>query len=93
MAWDSVAPTLTTGCHNPSRGRFLHPEADRAITMREAALLQTFPKRYRFPSTFGKTALADLIGNAIPPRLVRSHAIALRNYLQRSTNGAVDDAG
>ncbi len=44
MAWDSVAPTITGGCVNPSKGRFLHPGEDRAITLREASLLQTFPK-------------------------------------------------
>jgi DNA (cytosine-5)-methyltransferase 1 len=86
MSWDLVAPTLTTGCHNPSRGRFLHPQEDRAITMREAALLQTFPKKYTFPANFGKTALADLIGNAIPPEFVRRHAGSVFRYL--STNGS-----
>ncbi len=80
MAWDSVAPTLTTGCHNPSRGRFLHPDENRAITMREAALLQTFPRGYIFPA-LSKTALAELIGNAIPPRFVRSHATSLARYV------------
>ena len=48
MAWDKVAPTITSGCTNPSKGRFLHPKENRAITLREAALLQTFPKRYYF---------------------------------------------
>ena len=43
MSWDDVAPTLTTGCTDVTRGRFAHPEADRAITPREAALIQTFP--------------------------------------------------
>lgn len=74
MAWDKPAPTITTGCHNPSRGRFLHPEQDRAITMREAALLQTFPPTYRFSPTAGKEAIAAMIGNAIPPRFVAEHA-------------------
>lgn len=83
MAWDAVAPTLTTGCFNPSRGRFLHPEENRAITMREAALLQTFPKAYKFPA-FGKTVLADLIGNAIPPELVRRQAISVIRYLKKN---------
>ena len=49
MAWDDVAPTLTSGCFNPSKGRFLHPDEDRAITMKEAALLQGFPTKYIFP--------------------------------------------
>ena len=70
MAWDGLAPTITTGCFNPSRGRFLHPEQNRAITLREAALLQSFPKSYLFPK-FGKQVLARLIGNALPPELIR----------------------
>ncbi len=49
MAWDQPAPTITGGCFNPSKGRFLHPEQNRAITLREAAILQSFPRRYRFP--------------------------------------------
>ena len=67
MAWDEPAPTITTGCFNPSKGRFLHPEANRAITMREAALLQSFPKSYKFPATLGKVKVATMIGNALPP--------------------------
>jgi DNA (cytosine-5)-methyltransferase 1 len=74
MAWDEPAPTITTGCFNPSKGRFLHPEADRAITMREAALLQSFPKSYQFPATLGKVKVATMIGNALPPRFIKSHA-------------------
>ena len=58
MAWDKPAPTITSGCHNPSRGRFLHPEEDRAITLREAALLQGFPKRYKFPTNSKKQLTA-----------------------------------
>lgn len=59
MTWDAVAPTLTTGCFNPSRGRFLHPEEDRAITMREAAILQTFPRRYSSARWVGQPLLED----------------------------------
>lgn len=73
MAWDNVAPTITTGCFNPSKGRFLHPRYDRAITMREAALLQGFPKRYKFFVTHGKTAIAAMIGNALPPPFITAH--------------------
>lgn len=83
LAWRKVAPTLTTGCFNPSRGRFLHPNKDRAITMREAALLQTFPKRYSFPIELGKQKIAELIGNALPPEFVRRHARALWEYLAK----------
>lgn len=87
MAWDEVSPTLTTGCFNPSKGRFLHPEEDRNITMREAALLQTFPKKYKFPAELGKSVLATQIGNALPPEFVRRHAISVRNYLEEHSLG------
>lgn len=73
MKWDDVAPTLTTGCFNPSKGRFLHPERNRAITMREAALLQSFPLKYRF-SGKSKIAIAEQIGNALPPEFIRRQA-------------------
>ncbi|MBI5759701.1 MAG: DNA cytosine methyltransferase [Planctomycetales bacterium] len=74
MAWDEPAPTITTGCFNPSKGRFLHPKEDRGITMREAALLQSFPKSYKFPATLGKAKIATMIGNALPPRFIKRHA-------------------
>lgn len=77
MAWDDVAPTITSGCFNPSKGRFLHPEEDRAITMREAALLQGFPKRYKFPIVTNKSAVASLIGNALPPEFVKRQALEI----------------
>lgn len=77
MAWNDVAPTITTGCFNPSKGRFLHPEEDRAITMREAALLQGFPKSYVFCLDRGKTGVARMIGNAFPPPLSKAQALAV----------------
>lgn len=84
MAWDDVAPTITSGCFNPSKGRFLHPRENRAITMREAALLQSFPKGYKFDVSAGKEAIALMIGNALPPELIRRQALqisaALRNH-------------
>ena len=90
MAWDRAAPTITSGCINPSRGRFLHPSAHRAITLREAALLQTFPKGYRFHWDENRYALAALIGNALPPEFIRRHAKALREAcLRRVNNNAV----
>jgi DNA (cytosine-5)-methyltransferase 1 len=81
MAWDDVAPTITSGCHNPSKGRFLHPVEDRAITLREAALLQGFPKEYRFPISAGKEAIALMIENALPPEFIRRHALSVRAAL------------
>jgi DNA (cytosine-5)-methyltransferase 1 len=82
MVWNEVAPTITSGCFNPSKGRFLHPEQNRPITMREAALLQSFPKNYSFPISLGKQAIALLIGNALPPEFVRRHAIQIARALR-----------
>lgn len=81
MAWDEVAPTITCGCVNPSKGRFLHPEHNRSITLREAALLQTFPKKHRFPIEAGKFPVAELIGNALPPRLVAAQGRSIAKHL------------
>lgn len=82
MAWNDVAPTITSGCFNPSKGRFLHPEENRAITMREAALLQGFPPRYKFPTTDNKSAVALMIGNALPPPFIAAHARLVASSLK-----------
>jgi len=82
MSWDQVSPTITSGCSNPSRGRFLHPHEDRAITLREAALLQTFPPEYRFSLSRGKEHAARQIGNAFPPRLIEPIARRLHRKLR-----------
>ena len=81
MKWDDVAPTITSGCTNPSKGRFLHPEQNRAITLREASILQGFPKRYKFPVMTNKGAIALMIGNALPPPFVAAHAKSLLKIL------------
>jgi len=77
MAWNEVSPTITSGCHNPSKGRFLHPSYNRTITLREAALLQGFPKNYAFDLSHGKESIALMIGNALPPPFIRAHASTL----------------
>lgn len=82
MRWDDVAPTITGGFVNPSKGRFLHPVANRTITIREGALLQTFPAHYRFPVEAGKFPVASLIGNAVPPELIRRQALCVRQHLE-----------
>ena len=82
MAWDREAPTITSGCFNQSKGRFLHPEEDRAITLREASLLQGFPPTYFFSLRKGKGAAAALIGNALPPEFVRHHAVSVKQYIE-----------
>jgi len=81
MKWDDVSPTITSGCNNPSRGRFLHPEADRAITLREAALLQTFPQSYQFCFDRGKEHVSCQIGNAFPPDMIRPIARVISREL------------
>ena len=81
MQWDKVSPTITSGCFNPSKGRFLHPTQNRAITMREAALLQGFPRRYRFPAPHSKIAIALMVGNALPPPFIAAHACAIRDSI------------
>lgn len=85
MAWEKPAPTITSGCTNPSKGRFLHPEKNRAITLREAALLQSFPKDYKFNVSIGKGKIAELIGNALPPLFIKEHS---KNILDMIKNGA-----
>lgn len=85
MAWDDVAPTITTGCLNPSKGRFLHPSQNRAITLREAAILQGFPKRYRFPLERGRYCVANLLGNAIPSEFIERQGHQIARLLKRNT--------
>lgn len=89
MEWDKPAPTMTTQCYGFGNGRFGHPEQDRAISLREAAIIQSFPKEYSFLAggeevTFER--LGTLIGNAVPPKLgeaigrsILAHVEAVRN--------------
>ena len=72
MSWDAQSPTITSGCTNPSKGRFLHPQEDRAITLREAARIQTLPDELFLPQTVSVEARARMIGNAFPSRFVRN---------------------
>lgn len=81
MWWDRPAPTMTSGCGNPSKGRYLHPEQDRAISLREAAIFQTFPVDYKFDLSGGRGAVALMIGNALPPEFIRRHAIKIKDKL------------
>ena len=72
MSWDEPAPTMTTQCYGYGNGRFGHPEQDRAITLREAAILQSFPPDYKFLPANEKPAFTELgrwIGNAVPVKL------------------------
>lgn len=74
MEWDRPSPTMTTQCFGYGNGRFGHPEQNRAISLREAAIFQTFPECYQFfDSDKHKTtpviAVGKMIGNAVPVRL------------------------
>jgi len=72
MRWDQIGPTITTQFHCYGTGRFGHPEQDRALTLREGALLQTFPSDYNFIDPNKPFSLRDVarhIGNAVPVRL------------------------
>lgn len=84
MSWSDVAPTITSGCTNPSKGRFLHPEQDRAITLREASILQGFPLDYRFNVAHGREAISLMIGNALPPSFISSHAKAMAKSINEN---------
>lgn len=83
MRWEDVSPTITSGCSNPSKGRFIHPQEDRPITLREAAILQGFPADYRFVVAHGKEAIALMIGNALPPKFIAAHGLAMAQGLSK----------
>jgi DNA (cytosine-5)-methyltransferase 1 len=85
MCWKKPASTITTKFFNISNGRFAHPEEDRAISLREGATLQTFPKDYDFKTT-SIAATAKLIGNAVPPEYARRIGLTIIN---NSSNGTV----
>jgi DNA (cytosine-5)-methyltransferase 1 len=75
MWWDQPAPTMTTLCTGIGNGRFGHPEQNRAITLREAALFQSFPRSYEFwphAEKLNRRAVGRMIGNAVPPRLAKA---------------------
>lgn len=76
-AWDYPSNTITSGCTNPSKGRFVHPEQDRAFTAREAAALQSFPNTYIF---YGER-IPEQIGNAVPPFLAEAIANTIKEQL------------
>lgn len=70
MEWDKPAPTITTQCYGFGNGRFGHPTQDRAISLREAALFQTFPNNYKFfEGNMNFQSIGRMIGNAVPVRL------------------------
>ena len=84
MAWDALAPTITTQFYNFGTGRFGHPEQNRALSVREGALIQTFLESYKFlPSTetVNKTRICRMIGNAVPVRLGEVIGLSILQHL------------
>lgn len=77
-----VAPTITTRFDTPSSGQFTHPYLNRALTVREAARLQTFPDTFKFVGT--KMSQMKQVGNAVPPKLARAVASAIMSDIKGS---------
>jgi DNA (cytosine-5)-methyltransferase 1 len=87
MEWDRPSPTITTQSFGYGNGRFGHPEQDRAITLREAAILQTFPAEYRFLREGEKPrfyVLGRFIGNAVPVKLAEVIADTLVRHVSET---------
>jgi DNA (cytosine-5)-methyltransferase 1 len=82
MSWDKPSPTLTAKCYSISNGRFGHPDQDRAISLREAAALQTFPDSYIFEGSMQE--IGKEIGNAVPVRLAK----IMSTYILQESNKA-----
>jgi DNA (cytosine-5)-methyltransferase 1 len=84
MWWDKPGPTMTTLCTGLGNGRYGHPEQDRAISLREAALLQSFPPAYEFwprEQKLNRKAIGRMIGNAVPQRLAKGLGEALISHV------------
>jgi DNA (cytosine-5)-methyltransferase 1 len=82
LAWDRPAAGLTTRCISYSNGRFGHPNQDRAISVREAACLQTFPEKYKFVGSH--ESKARQIGNAVPPLMAKIIGRAFLNHARKN---------
>ncbi|WP_182417077.1 DNA cytosine methyltransferase [Bartonella sp. HY038] len=86
MEWDKPSPTLTTQCFGYGNGRFGHPEQDRAISLREASMLQSFPPNYIFNSLTNKLSfnkIGMLIGNAVPPLLALHIGKTIKTHIEK----------
>lgn len=88
MAWDEVAPTITARFDSFTRGKFGHPSQPRSISLREGALLQTFPSDFSFVGN--KVEVARQIGNAVPPLLAERIGRSIIESYERRNEGAWD---
>lgn len=85
MVWNEPSPTITTQFYGFGNGRFGHPEQDRAISLREGAILQSFPRDYEFTApgrTIHFNKVGRLIGNAVPVLLARAIARSIKAHLE-----------
>ncbi|HXW26187.1 MAG TPA: DNA cytosine methyltransferase [Xanthobacteraceae bacterium] len=81
MAWDAPSPTITGGCTTPCKGRFGHPDKRRyTISVREAAMLQSFRKGYRFDGD-KIDVVCEMIGNAVPPAYAKAVGLQIKKAL------------
>lgn len=90
MKWDEPSPTITTQFFGFGNGRFGHPEQDRALSLREGAMLQGFPENYQFTppgSSANMKMIGRMIGNAVPVKLSEAIATTIRLHLQEHTDG------
>ena len=81
MVWNEPSVTITTRFDTPSGGRFILPDKDRTLTVREAARLQSFPDSYTFYGT--KMSINTQVGNSVPPKLAYVLARFIQNLLER----------
>lgn len=91
MTWDDPSPTLTTQCYGFGNGRYGHPEQHRAITLREAAILQSFPPDYEFLPANEKPSFVEVgrwIGNAVPVKLAQAIGDAIARSKPRTRTHA-----
>tara|TARA_R110002049_G_scaffold272183_2_gene449653 strand:- start:171 stop:1214 length:1044 start_codon:yes stop_codon:yes gene_type:complete len=86
LSWDKVSSTITRSSHNPSKGRFLHPEEHRGLSLYEAMLLQGFPPTYRLPVSGGIQKTSSLIGEAFPPPFAKAQALHILTLLALGIN-------
>ena len=86
MSWEKPSPTITTQFYSYGTGRFGHPEQDRALSIREGAILQSFPEDYKFIHSNKPDSISELarhIGNAVPPLLGKAIGTSIVSHINR----------
>lgn len=95
MEWDKPSPTITTQFYGYGNGRFGHPEQDRALSLREGAILQTFPSEFKFyddrsETKINKRDIGIIIGNAVPVRLAQAIGQSIVNFINLNEDNNID---